>query len=249
MTANRNNTSIFIAAIFGLAIIIAAYLLGNAYMKRSNPAGKVEVTGLGEINFTSDLIAWDGSFSRSSAELSSAYASLERDKTVITNYLMSKGIAEEELIFNAVQSREETRSKYSSEGKYIGSEFLGYTLTQSLQVKSIDVEKVEKISREITELLNKGIGFYSQPPRYYYTKLADLKIELISKATADAKMRADMIAENSKGKLGDLVSAKMGVFQITGQNSGEDYSWGGTFNTADKEKTASITVKLNYRIK
>src|SRR5690606_40695998 len=73
--------------------------------------------------------------------------------------------------------------------------------------------------REITELLNKGIQFYSQSPRYYYTKLADLKIEMISKATADAKHRADMIAENSGGKLGELISAKMGIFQITGQNS------------------------------
>lgn len=243
------NQSIIIAAIFGLAIIIAAYLLGNAYIQRSNPEGMVEVTGLGEVNFTSDLIVWDGSFSRSSSELSSAYASLEKDKQVITSYLTSKGIDKKELIFNAVQSKEDTRSKYSEEGKYIGSEFLGYILTQSLQVKSENVEKVEKISREITELLNKGIGFYSEPPRYYYTKLQDLKIELISKATADAKTRADMIAKNSKGKLDDLVSAKMGVFQITGQNSGEDYSWGGTFNTADKEKTASITVKLNYRIK
>ncbi len=63
---------------------------------------------------------------------------------------------------------------------------LGYILTQSLQIESNDVEKVEKISREITELLNKGIQFYSQSPRYYYTKLADLKIEMISKATEDA---------------------------------------------------------------
>ncbi|PVX52528.1 hypothetical protein C7377_0852 [Balneicella halophila] len=249
MNTTKSNKNIIIASIFGLAIIIAAYLLGDAYIQRSNPSGSVEVTGLGETNFTSDLIVWDGSFSRTSTDLSSAYSSLERDKQIITSYLTSKGIAPEELIFNAVQSREETESKYSDDGKYIGNRFLGYTLTQSLQVKSKNVEKVEKISREITELLNRGIGFYSQPPRYYYTKLADLKIELISKATADAKLRADMIAENSKGRLGDLISAKMGVFQITGQNSGEDYSWGGTFNTADKDKTASITVKLNYRIK
>lgn len=249
MTIGKSNNSILIAAIFGLAIIVAAYLLGNAYVNRSNPTGNVEVTGLGETNFTSDLIVWDGSFGRSNSQLSVAYAALEKDKQIITNYLYSKGINKDELIFSAVQSRKDTRSKYNDAGKYIGNEFLGWVLTQPLQVKSEDVEKVEKISREITELLNKGIGFYSQPPRYYYTKLADLKIELISKATADAKMRADMIAENSKGRLGDLISAKMGVFQITGQNSGEDYSWGGTFNTADKEKTASITVKLNYRIK
>jgi hypothetical protein len=40
----------------------------------------------------------------------------------------------------------------------------------------------------------------------------------------------------------------MGIFQITGQNSNEDYSWGGTYNTSSREKTASITMKLNYEI-
>ena len=69
---------------------------------------------------------------------------------------------------------------------------------------------------------------------------------MISKATSDAKLRADNIAENSGGKLGKLISAKMGIFQITGQNSKENYSWGGTFNTISKLKTASITMKLTY---
>ena len=70
---------------------------------------------------------------------------------------------------------------------------------------------------------------------------------MISKATEDARLRAEKISEYSGGKLGELVSAKMGVFQITGQNSKEDYSWGGTFNTMSKNKTASITMKLVYK--
>lgn len=69
-----------------------------------------------------------------------------------------------------------------------------------------------------------------------------------SNSTEDARLRAEKIAEFSGGKLGKIVSAKMGVFQITGQNSNEDYSWGGTFNTSSKEKTASITMKLVYDI-
>ena len=100
-----------------------------------------------------------------------------------------------------------------------------------------------------TELLNKGVNFYSNLPRYYYTKLADLKINLISRGTEDAKLRADRISEFSGAELGKLNSAKMGVFQITGQNSNENYSWGGAFNTLDREKTASITMKLNYSVK
>ena len=69
---------------------------------------------------------------------------------------------------------------------------------------------------------------------------------MISRATADARQRAEIIAKNSGGQLGELVSAKMGIFQITGQNSNEDYSWGGTYNTSSKKKTASITMKLTY---
>jgi hypothetical protein len=41
----------------------------------------------------------------------------------------------------------------------------------------------------------------------------------------------------------------MGVFQITGKNSNEDYSYGGAFNTSSKEKTASITLKVEYQVK
>lgn len=240
----KNN---FTSIIFGIAIVLAAYLLGNAFVNRNQKSGNIAVTGLGKADFTSDLIVWEGSFSQGNTNLKQAYNDLERDKKVIKHYLNTKGIDDKELVFNAVKSRKNTRSKYI-DGKYAGDEFLGYILTQSLQINSKNVEKVEKISREITELLNKGIQFYSQEPRYYYTKLSDLKIEMISKATSDAKARAEKIAENSGGNLGKLISAKMGIFQITGQNSNENYSWGGTYNTSSKEKTASITMKLNYKV-
>ncbi|NVJ89276.1 MAG: SIMPL domain-containing protein [Flavobacteriaceae bacterium] len=233
------------AIIFAIAIIVSSYLLGDAIINRNNGKGNISVTGLGEANFTSDLIVWEGSFSNTNRNLQQAYKDLERDKKIISEYLISKGIKGDELVFKAVQSSRKTEAKYDN-GKYVGQEFLGHTLTQSLQIDSKNVIEVEKISREITELLNKGIQFFSSPPRYYYTKLEDLKVEMISKATADARARAEKIAENSGGKLGDLISAKMGIFQITGQNSNESYSWGGAFNTSSKEKTASITMKLDY---
>jgi hypothetical protein len=72
---------------------------------------------------------------------------------------------------------------------------------------------------------------------------------MVSKATEDARLRAENIAENSGTNIGDLISADMGIFQITGQNSSEEYSWGGTFNTSSKAKTASITMKLKYNVK
>lgn len=236
------------AIIFGIAIVLAAFFLGNAYVKRAHPPQMISVTGLGNENFTSDLIVWEGRFSAYSPYLKDAFERLNEQKDIVKNYLVSKGIQEDNLIFSSVQTLERRDNQYEN-GNYVGTIFRGYELSQSVQIESEDVASVEKVSREITELLNKGVQFNSSPPRYYYTKLADLKIEMISKATEDARIRAEKIAENAGGALGELITARMGVFQITGQNSGEDYSWGGAYNTASKNKTASITMRLEYNIK
>lgn len=235
------------AVIFGIAIVIAAWFLGNSYVSRANPDGVISVTGSGSENFTSDLIVWEGSFSRMNPNLEQAYKDLNNDKETVRNYLIEKGIQEENIVFNSVQTSEQRENQYQN-GNYVGSIFQGYQLTQNIKIEATEVETVEQVAREITELLNKGVQFNSRPPRYYYTKLTDLKLEMISKATEDARLRAERIAENSGGSLGELKNANMGVFQITGQNSGEDYSWSGAYNTADKRKTASITMRLDYEI-
>ncbi len=237
------------AILFSGAIVLASLILGYYYFSRTQPVGNILITGLGEKDFTSDLIVWEGNFSKTNINLQTAYSELKKDRNVVLNYMKKRGIEEKEIVFSSVNSNKDTQPRYSDDGKYIGSIFIGYQLSQTVQIESKNVEKVESLSREITELLNEGIEFYSLPPRYYYTKLADLKIEMISKATEDARIRAEKIAENSGSSLGELISAKMGIFQITGQNSGEEFSWGGTFNTESKSKTASITMKLTYGVK
>ncbi len=234
--------------IFGIAIVVSSILLGKAYTDRTKVEGEIRVTGLGKADFSSDLIVWEGRFGAENIDLKQAYLILEKNKSTINQYLSKKGINTDQLIYSAVETNQKNKRIYSSDGNYIGEEFVGYELIQSVQIESKDVDKIEKVSREITELLNQGVQFYSESPRYYYTKLADLKIEMISKATEDARLRAEKIAEFSGGVLGKLESAKMGIFQITGQNSKEDYSWGGTFNTSSREKTASITMKLIYKV-
>ncbi len=237
------------ALIFSIAIVLSSFLLGNAYLKRSQVKGTTRVKGLGTIDFKSDLAVWDGSFTASATDIKSAYEIINNNKQTIEKYLISKGITTEEMVFEAISTGYIYEDNYSPEGKYIGNKKVGYNLTQSITITSSDIEKVETVSREVTELLNQGIKFYSNNPRYYYTKLADLKFELIEKATEDARKRAEKIAENSGAKLGKLINAQMGVFQITGQNSNEDYTWGGAFNTSSKFKTASITVNLLYQVK
>lgn len=237
------------AIVFAISIVAASMILGYAVINRNKKVGTISVTGLGETNFTSDLIVWEARFSQVNKDLKQAYADLKTDKETIAEYLKSKGLSDSVIIFNAVNTDKNMKQNYSTDGKFLGQEFIGYILSQTVQINSKEVEKVEKISREVTELLNKGIQLYSMSPRYYYTKLEDLKIEMVSRATENALLRAKSISENSGAQLGDLSLAQMGIFQITGQNSNEDYSWGGAYNTSSKEKTASITMKLTYLIK
>ena len=235
------------AILFSVAIVVAAYIGGSFYVKRATPPGVISVTGSGNEDFTSDLIVWEGIFSQTSMNLREAYENLNNDKETVRKYLISKGISEENIVFNSVQTIEKTEAEYQN-GNYVGDVFKGYLLRQTVKIESTDVPQVEEVAREITELLEKGVQFNSTQPRYYYTKLADLKIKMISAATEDARLRAEKIAENSGSELGELQSADLGVFQIIGQNSGESFTWGGAYNTADKKKTASVTMRLNYEI-
>ena len=94
------------AVIFGLAIIIAAALLGNAVINRNKSDGTISVTGLGKADFTSDLIVWEGSYSTLNTDLKQAYTDLEKNKKLITDYLNAKGINTDEIVFNAVSTLE-----------------------------------------------------------------------------------------------------------------------------------------------
>jgi len=236
------------ALLIATAIVLAAFLLGNAFKNRNNYTNKVTVTGLGSQDFISDLIVWRGSFSRKSMDQKAAYDALAADRKTVKQYLISKGVAEKEIVFGAVGIDRQFDNRYDDNGKYI-SVFSGYNLYQDVTIESHEVDKIENLSREITELINSGVELNSSSPSYYYTKLADLKIQMIEAATKDAKLRAEKIAANAGSKISTLKKADMGVFQIVGKNAAEDdYSWGGTFNTTSKEKTANITVKLEYAL-
>ncbi|MCG2609906.1 SIMPL domain-containing protein [Flavobacterium sp. SM15] len=241
----KNNVSTLIMA---LAIIIAAFLFSSAFKNRNQSNDTISVTGLGKQDFTSDLIVWSGSFSRKSYTLKEAYASLDIDRESIKKYLVSKGIGNDEIVFSAVNFNKDFQTTYNENGTTREQIFTGFSLTQNVTIQSKNVNKIENISRQSSELINTGIEFYSNPPEYYYTKLAELKIKMIAEATKDAQTRAKSIAENAGADLGNLKKSDMGVFQITGQNSSEDFSYGGSFNTTSKNKTASITVKLVYQV-
>src|SRR5690606_26737476 len=101
------------ALLFALSIIAAAVILGNAFLNRNKSKPKVSLTGLGEAHFTSGLIVREGVFNKDNTDLPQAYMDLDEDKKIISKYLFTKGIPEEELVFSAVQTIEKTKPNYT----------------------------------------------------------------------------------------------------------------------------------------
>jgi hypothetical protein len=238
----------FSTLLIAAAVIITGLILGKAYMSKGKPDDTVSVIGLGEESFDSDLIVWRASFSRRSMELKDAYAQLNADIRKVKSYLKSRGISDDEMVFEAADISKEWSNIYDDEGNIRQTIFDGYSLNQSVKVSSKKVNVVEQTSRQVSQLIDAGIELNSDSPEYYYTKLAQLKLKMIEAATKDAHERAAKIAENGGGNLGKLMYADMGVFQITAENSSEEYEWGGSFNTSSKRKTASVTIRLKYEI-
>lgn len=257
----QNVKSVLIAAIIGIsavaAVAIGARGLENAVATGTEgfmnykmaSIGGITATGSASKDFESDLAIWSGSFSSDGLTTKEAYEIIKQDADIIKKYLLENGVKEDELTFNAVEITQKYHQDYNEYGNYIGDVFDGYKLTQRINVTSSDINKIEEISRNITSLIDYGVEFYPNAPEYYYTKLEELKLEMIEEATQNAKMRVDIIAQNSNSAVGQLLSANLGVFQITAQNSStEEYSSGGVFNTWSRWKTASITVKLYYAV-
>jgi hypothetical protein len=236
--------------IAGVSLIIAVVIAVSGFVGyKQNAGGGISATGSATRDFSSDLIVWRGSFSAYGKSTIEAYEKIKKDAGIIEEYLISHNVPKENIVFSSVDIYPDYRQIYNNYGNVIGSELVGYSLSQRLTIQSTDVDNIEVISRDITELIGSGVNFSSEAPEYYYTKLGELKLELIEAATADAKARIDIMAEQSGGKVDKLLSATLGTFQITAKNSATDtYTAGGTFNTWSREKTMFISVKLHYAL-
>jgi hypothetical protein len=243
--------------IIGVAIIITAFILGQSFKKRNENLDSISVIGLGSKDFVSDEILWSGSFTATSMDIKSAYSKIISDQKIVSDYFIGKGFKSNDFSFGAVNFQKKFREiKVSnSSDEYIKTEqvFDGYEATQSISFSAKKnpelMKRIEEVSNKTSELINSGIELTSNTIQYTYSDLPSLKQSLIENATKDASQRANKIVNTADGDLGKLKDASMGVFQITGQGSTEEDSYGGNNDQFSKNKTARITVRLQYELK
>lgn len=240
----KNSQIIILGVCIAVATIVSSYILAQGSLKLMKFTKEViTVTGSAQKNIRSDSVVWRCSFNRCSPEMTTAYKALEEDLKKVLDYLTLKGINRNEIVVQQVNIL--TVYKKNDKGNDT-NEVYEYRLSQTVEVQSKDVDKVTAISRESTELINQGIGFESFAPEYYYTKLHELKVEMIAEATENAKLRAQNMAKATGNRIGFMRSAKMGVFQVTPANSTEvsDYGMNDT-SALDKKVTAVVSASFS----
>lgn len=251
-----NNNYIVFAAILALGFVIGAMIMSGTWKKVASSNVNITVTGSASKQIKSDLGIWEGTFSNEAPTLQDAYAKLKETNTKVKNYLITFGFPEEKIVFSSINTSTQ------HEGKLKGNNLLdmydgginnqsgkvtGYSLSQGVYIESSDVDKINLLSRQVTELINQGININSQSPKFMYTKLGDLKVEMIGLASQDAKTRAEQIAKATGNSVGDVRSSKTGVMQVNAKNSTEvsDY---GMNDVSSLEKTITAVVNVSFSI-
>jgi len=226
--------------IASVAFVIGIAVFGSYFLQSRQVDRGLRVTGYSSKLFESDLVKWTLSLQKNSSidGLKEAYNSLSKDVADFKASLISQGLVEKDINIQPPTS-------YPVNDNY--GNLVSYNVNQTLYILSSDIPKVEKIALDPSFFAERGLLMQQSNLEYLYTKLPELKKQLIAEATADALDRAKEITGSAKSKLGKLKSARAGVFQITEPYSTEvsDY---GYYNTSTRSKSISVTVNTEFEL-
>lgn len=227
-----------------IGLVLSSIIFGWFYSNSKKGDEAITVTGSAKKRIKSDLVTWSAGVTYQAPQLSEAYRSLSENVPRVKQYLVSKGIAENQITISSIST---TALHKQNENGGESSEIMAYSLRQSVDVRSNDVDKIAQIAREATELINQGILLESGSPQYSFTRLGDLKIEMLGEAAKDAKTRAEKIAASTGNSIGAVRSARMGVMQITAADSTE-VSDAGISDTSSIDKDVTAVVNISFAV-
>lgn len=246
------------AVAVSLALVGSTYLAASSWkdVRKKPEKNNIRITGSARKRIVSDLIEWSASIDAEAPERTAAYLELKKGTEKVVDFLKAQGVKEDEIQVQSASIKEEfdiikedkvlpgTNVPLRSERK----ESKGFRAAQVVSVSSTNVALIEKASRDITTLLEQGISVESDEPSYYYTRLGELKLEMLAEAAKDARARAEKIL-NSAGNtgVGKLVDADMGIININAANSTQTSNEGNN-DTSSRDKDIITIIHAEYEV-
>ena len=227
------------------AIVLAAgfaaggFFPGYFYYQSKMNANFVTVKGLAEKDVRADLGVWDIKYVATGNDLALTQAQMDEQQKIILAFLKELGFQESEVVVKRTETNDLMANPYRNES--IGS--VRYILTQNIQLTSKNVDLVEKAVNSTGSLISKGVVFDSNnynPVSYIFTKINDIKPQMLEEATKNAQLAANEFAKSSNTKVGKIRKANQGVFSILPR---EETSGAMELNSIEKKVRVVSTVE------
>ncbi|MBP2647891.1 MAG: hypothetical protein H6Q77_1515 [Gemmatimonadetes bacterium] len=230
------------AVVLAAGLVVAALIGGMAVERLRRAGDEITVTGSSRKPITSDLAMWRGSIAVQRATLPEASDELARITVRVKAFIVQRGFADSTVEISSINSNA-VRERIGGEET---NRVIGYRLFQTISVTSPDIARVTSLSREAGLLLAEGVPLSPEAPQYLFTRLGEMRIQMLGDATEDARTRARQIAERTGGRIGRIKSVRQGVFQITPRNSTEISDYGmNDVSAVDKDITAVVRVTFS----
>ncbi len=201
------SVSIFITA------VCSSVVLSYGFTKILHSDRTVTVRGLYEQEVNADTATWKLTFTLGADSLKELSSKIESDTGIAKSFLMDNGLTPDDFTVLAPEITDTTVNVYMDQNKAHYS----YIAKQSLLVRSDKVSNVKKCSINTLSLLNKGVSVYSDYGSnvdYQFTKLNDIKPQMIKYATQNAHKAAEQFANDTGCKVGKIKNATQGLFTI-----------------------------------
>lgn len=208
-----------IALVAGLALL--GYQLGNAALSVKGLDRTVTVKGLSEREESANVANWPVSFQVVGNNLDDLFNGVEANYQIIRKFLAGYGISDDEISL----SPPSVTDLYAAQWGDKQNVKFRYTATGAVTVYSEKVAAVRKAMSNVVELGKQGVAIGGRPQygqssdQFLFTKLNDLKPEMIEEATKNARAVAEKFAHDSNSRLGKIKSARQGQFSINDRDS------------------------------
>lgn len=192
---------------------MAAVILAVGLANIITPERSVSVRGLAEREVDADLAVWNMSFLMGENSLESMQKSILEKTEVIKKYLIKHGLEESDFTVKPAAITDNSLNSYMDQTKITYK----FVAQQTILVRSGKIEAVKSAYADSLELVSAGIAVsqdYDSKVSYEFTKLNDIKPEMIAEATKNARTAAEQFAHDSNSKVGKIKKATQGLFTI-----------------------------------
>lgn len=216
------NNRIIEAVVIAIGLLCLGLAVRGGMKMFSQRDRAVNVKGLAEMEVQADKVIWPMPFKEVGNDLLSLHNNIANKTEAIVTFLKANGLTDDEIGISAPVVIDMQAERYgNNENPY------RYNITSVITVTSNQVDAVRKLMSNQGELLKQGIaisgGEYNYQVQYLYTKLNDIKPQMIEEATKNAREAAAKFAEDSDSRLGKIKSANQGQFSITDRDANTPY--------------------------